>query len=688
MDSTPLKKPFISGSTAPATAKTIARWRWARHCAIALTLAAWGGVGCSWNRAPSTVDLNNLREPQAAESVGQEFEYPEVNDPGSDDPASTPAPRSLSSAEPTDYWEMSLEEAIHYGLTNSKVLTDLGATVLRNPDSLQTNVTAAVTQTDPRFGIEGALSQFDTQFNFTSNFEKNDRAINNLFSAGGISARTFKQDVNVYRAEMVKRGATGSTMAVRNVTEYDFNNAPANLFPGAWTTYFEGEMRQPLLQGAGVEYNRIAGINGVAGLYNGVVVARLNADISQADFEIAMREYLSNVENAYWDLYFAYRDLDSKIAARDAALDTWRRLDAQAGKLPGSESFRLAQAREQYFKFEQDVQNALTGRRVEGTRSFNGSTGGTFRGGGGVYLSERRLRLLIGIPATDGRVVRATTEPSLVQVVHAWEPCKAEALSRRPELHKQRFRVKRSEMELTASRNFLKPKLDAVGRYRFRGFGQDLINQSNPDSSFDNAYGNLTTGDFQEWQMGFEFNMPLGFRQGVVAVRNAEFKLSRERAVLREQERQIVHDLSNAIADVDRAYDVAKLAYNRRQSAIENLEILRNNEQAGNRVSLDVLLEAQRRSAEADSQYHLAVIDYQVSIKNVNLEKGSLLEYHNIMASDGTSTTTMPDEYSEGVDPSTLPVGAGLAKETNVASTPGSRRGASSRIGEYDEGAE
>ncbi len=383
MDSTPLCSPVAigqpSGPQSPVadeamrggphagltpkslTPRTVARWRWTRHCLAALALTSWGAVGCSWNRSVTTVDPNNLRAPQEAEVVGQQFELPDASDSGSDDAASTPAPRSVSSAEPTDYWEMSLEEAIHYGLTNSKVLTDLGATVLRNPDSLQTNVTAAVTQTDPRFGIEGALSQFDTQLSFSSNFENNDRAINNLFSAGGISARTFKQDLNVYRAEMVKRGITGSTMAVRNVTEYDFNNAPANLFPGAWTTYFEGEVRQPLLQGAGVEFNRIAGVNGAPGLYNGVVVARLNADISQADFEIAMREYLSNVENAYWDLYFAYRDLDAKIAARDAALDTWRRLDAQAGKLPGSESFRLAQAREQYFKFEQDVQNALTG---------------------------------------------------------------------------------------------------------------------------------------------------------------------------------------------------------------------------------------------------------------------------------------------------------------------------------------
>ena len=191
-------------------------------------------------------------------------------------------------------------------------------------------------------------------------------------------------------------------------------------------------------------------------------------------------------------------------------------------------------------------------------------------------------------------------------------------------------------MELTASQNFLKPKFDAVGRYRFRGFGRSLIDQGNNENTFNDAWGNMTGGNFQEWQTGVEFSMPLGFRQGHVAVKNAELKMARERALLREQERQIVHDLSNSIADAERAYDVAKLAFNRRQAAIENLETLQNNEKAGNRVSLDQLLEAQRRYSEADSQYHLAVIDYQVGIKNVNFEKGSLLEYHDIIASDSS----------------------------------------------------
>jgi len=40
------------------------------------------------------------------------------------------------------------------------------------------------------------------------------------------------------------------------------------------TRNYEAYARQPLLQGGGVDFNRIAGPNGTPGLINGVVIAR------------------------------------------------------------------------------------------------------------------------------------------------------------------------------------------------------------------------------------------------------------------------------------------------------------------------------------------------------------------------------------------------------------------------------
>ena len=51
-------------------------------------------------------------------------------------------------------------------------------------------------------------------------------------------------------------------------------------------------------------------------------------------------------------------------------------------------------------------------------------------------------------------------------------------MTRRTELRRQKWQVKRRELELIATRNNLMPRLDAVGRYRWLGAGDDLIDSS------------------------------------------------------------------------------------------------------------------------------------------------------------------------------------------------------------------
>src|SRR5690606_38910960 len=108
----------------------------------------------------------------------------------------------------------------------------------------------------------------------------------------------------------------------------------------------------------------------------------------------------------------------------------------------GGEAFREAQAREQYFRFQEDVQNSLHGRLIDATRGNNGSSGGTFRGVGGVQVAERRLRVLIGLPVTDGNLLRPAEEPEMAEVIFYWEEVLQEALTRRVEIRRQKWNVK------------------------------------------------------------------------------------------------------------------------------------------------------------------------------------------------------------------------------------------------------
>src|SRR5262249_32990709 len=353
---------------------------------------------------------------------------------------------------PDNYQDMTLGQAVEHALRNTQILRELGGVILKSLDQIDTKFWPSAMASDALYGIEGALSAFDPRFSYSGDFEKNNRAFNNIFFGGG--TRLFKQDLNVYQAQISKTAATGAEFFVRNFTDYNANNAPGNQFFSAWNSNIELAARQPLLQGGGVEFNRIAGPKGAPGTINGVVIARVNTKISQAEFELGLRDFVSNVMNAYWDLYYAYRELDAKIKARDKSFQTWQKIQALAEESGRVSIDRQALAEEQYFRFQEEVENSLSGKQVDGTRTFSGTTGGTFRGQGGLQISERRLRLLIGLQITEPKLIRPSDEPIMAEMIFDYEASAAEAISRRAELKRQRLKTEKRELELLAARSF------------------------------------------------------------------------------------------------------------------------------------------------------------------------------------------------------------------------------------------
>ncbi len=611
----------------------------------AMIFMAVAYTGCSSTNSyvPFSPDLSDYQ------IASTEIEEPLVDEGPDLDASITPAPLTVEDVDIAEFTDLTLEQTVKTALSNSRVLRDLGGRVLDAPQVVATTYDPAITETDPRFGVEGALSAFDPNFYANGFHQKNDRAVNNAVTAFG--TQMLQQDAAFMQYGLDKRAVTGAELGIRQITGYDANNAPGNRFPSAWDTRIEANVRQPLLLGAGVEFNRIAGPQFPPGTgstatlprlpygsrFNGVMLARIDEDVSLADFEESVIKFISNVENAYWDLYFSYRNLHSRIAARDAALETWRRVKALnlAGRVGGEEE-NEAQAQEQYYRFEEAVQDALSGRLVEGTRDNNGSRGGTFRGLEGIQVAERRMRLLMGLPLSDGTLLRPIDEPPVAEVIFDWETIKSEALARRVELRRQRWQVKRRMLELEATNKFLLPRLDALGTYRFRGFGKDLMGQhEGVNGQFNNAWGNLGSGDYQEWELGMEFAVPLGHRRANAAVKNAELALARDRAILHEQEREVVHDLSNSVGEVKRSQASVKTTFNRRLAAKREFEVLQDKFEKENITDLDRVLDAQRRFAEADTAHYKARVEYALGLKNLFYAEGTLLEHNQIYLSEG-----------------------------------------------------
>ncbi len=580
--------------------------------------------------------------------VATELESPDVDSCTLDEVKYATAPISLDNYEqmkPENFWDLSLEEAMKITLINSKVVrqvivpgTSAAVTAVPAvPDNLLRTAGAAgdgvTTVYDPAIqdsnpaggfggvGTEAALSAFDAQLSSSILWSRTERPQNRIQNevVDLFQPLVTQTEAATFQAELAKTGVTGGRFFARNNTIYTGNNIPTRAVPSDYLTNVEVGVNHPLLQGNGALFNRIAGPNAQPGIYNGVVIARINNDITLAGFEANIQNLAVQVESAYWELHFAYRALDADRRGRDALRDYYSKIAAkrEVGIEEGDE-IPFSQVLSEYYSFEAQLKSTLRD----------------------LLAAENRLRYLMGLASSDGRLIRPTDTPTTASYVLDWNEIHWEANNRNVNLRAQKWEIKRREMELIAARNFLLPRLDAVALYRWLGAGDDLLDPNGRGVfpyAGSNAFSTLTDGNFQEWELGLNFNMPIGFRRQLAGVRNAQLQLARERAILQDQELEVSHLLADAYRDLQSDHELVRARFNSWMSAKRETYYVRTRIEVGQGVQIQAgrdlyrdLRDATRREAQAEKEYYRAVVNYNRSIANVHFRKGSILEYNSV----------------------------------------------------------
>jgi outer membrane protein TolC len=570
-----------------------------------------------------------------------QIDYPDVTADRLPDVANAVAPFSLKNQDPKNFWEITLEQAIEYSLKNAKVMKNIGGQVsgpadfiTRSLESVPTIYDPALVESNPRTGTEAALSAFDAQLQTALTWESTDAPQNVSPLLASITPNVSEHQLGTFQAQLQKTVATGGIFSLTHSVNYDDDRGPNTssrlLYSSDWNVKLVAQMRQPLLQGAGTQFNRIAGPGATPGVLNGVMLARINTDIALASFEENVRNLVSDVEIAYWELYFDYQRFGTARKGRDDALEMWRKTYNlfTHGARRGSAAAE-ASTRNQYYIYRNAAEQALND----------------------LYATEAKLRYLMGLAPTDGRLIRPKDEATTAKVAFDWCDVLAEGLVRSPELRQQKWVIKNRELSLIAEKNFLLPRLDLVGQYRWLGMGNRLdganplnlgaITSSTTDVPDSNAYRTLMDGQYQEWQIGVQGQINLGFRKEMAAVRNAQLDLTKEQVKLQEAELELAHQLSFVVRDLETDFVLMQTAFNRRKAAEDQLnadlaiyESGVGETEEGTPI-LNDLLRAQQEFSQAESDYYRAVVNYNRAIAAVHYRKGSLLEYNGVYLAEG-----------------------------------------------------
>ncbi|MEZ6053432.1 MAG: TolC family protein [Planctomycetaceae bacterium] len=609
------------------------RTLFAAMVAISVTLS-----GCHmplWNHRRTACVPQQINDVEMREyrEYATEIDFPdldcELTAPSS---ALAMEPRRLRNLHKDDLWDMTLQEAIKLSLSNCRILRSSGQflspgnPILANPQFAPSSYDIAIQETGILFGsrgVEAALAEFDTQFTTTMTWGRDEQIQNNLFNVGVLPGQTLKENTAAFNSSLQKQLATGGIVSLSHNWNYEWDNVTNQLFPSVYTGRVQAQFRQPLLAGAGVEYTRIAGpisqnIEGVSGVQQGVVIARINNDISIADFELGVINVVADIERLYWQLYLAYQQFDAESSLKIEALENWRSVDARVkAQATGGSAVDESEATELLLQIDARVMQAQNN----------------------LYDIEAQLRRMMGLPPNDGRIIRPIDQPVMAELLPDWSLTLNDALERRVELRKQKWNIKKFELQMKAAENLIRPRLDFVSSYNINGFGDDLMGgaaDGRTERGLGSGFRTLADGDETGWGLGFEFSLPLGLRAARAQLRNQHVQLVKARDALFAQEIEISHELADSFRKLDLAYESMQLSINRKLNNEKALQALEAQRQATpDRVSQDMILRARDRAVQSQTAFLQALVQYNIAIMETHYRSGTLLDLDNVYLAEG-----------------------------------------------------
>ncbi len=561
-------------------------------------------------------------------------------------------PRTTNDPEAAEMWPLTLQEAIRIGLDNSEVVRVIafGAQGIPiggfEPTPLNSGASAGVASSlgagtlqtvyDPAIletQIATALSNFDTAFTTSLLWGDTVQPFNNGVQGGSLSLTGTKfpivsvNDSATFQIGLSKRNATGGLMGITNNVAWSYQNSSFLVWPSAYTTNIQLSLTQPLLGSAALPGQAAGPPVGLEANRAPIVIARLNADAAVWRFKAEIMAEVRSIEQQYWNLAQAHVQLWAADKAVSLAEEILKREEAELQVGRGTVA-DVAEARQRLEQFNLDLV----------TRTSD------------VITTERQLRNLLGLPPADNRRIIPVTPPTEARLEPDWDSSLAQMLSFQPDIVQQQILVRVAELQLLIARNQLLPQLSLNALYQLNGLGQSLdqsfavmtgatLKALNPVIANQQRAAGLNENpgsynNFNQWQIGFTFQMPLGMRSPLANSRQAQYILLRARAYLAQIVHQTTHSLARFFLEIDANYKQFKTASRLRAAAAQRLDAQRAYYEEG-RITIDRFLDAVSQYATAvatEAQYKTT---YNISIVALEEAKGTLLAYDNIAVAEG-----------------------------------------------------
>lgn len=406
-------------------------------------------------------------------------------------------------------------------------------------------------------------------------------------------------------------------------------NGFATLSPQYTTTATVG-LTQPLLRGFGLGVN-LADIS----------IARTQKRVSGEEFSTDLSNLVLEVVRAYWNLYFAIRNLENQLESLEVAKDL----------------IRIARNR---VRVELDPPIALTQARAGAAAREEA----VLQARNQLGLAEDQLKALLGLTRNNAQLnahLKLIEAPATQERIPDPDEAIRTARRRRPEYEIARLIYEGADTQSRAAENEVLPELNLSVEAGLIGVAGDVGPVSDSPSAiplaqqfggdFSESWSRIFSGDTPFWQVSGTLRFPIGNNRAQAQLARA--RADEQEAITQFQltDKNIVVEVRGAIRNVITNLQRMRTAEVNVDLAVENLEAERRRYENGLATSFNVL-EQEEQLNEARSRYQRALADYNISLAEYRRATGQLLDQYGIIsAEEPAPPEPLPwERYRQGRD--------------------------------------
>lgn len=354
-------------------------------------------------------------------------------------------------------------------------------------------------------------------------------------------------------------------------------------------------LEQPLLRGAGIEYNQAS-----------IVLAEAQLGLEKAAAQLAVINQLVAAEVAYWRVHLARRELDIAIETYGISrslLENQRVLvERGAGSIANVYNFEVALA----VAFDQVLEAE---RRLR--------------------LAVRELKVVMQVPdlSLDGSVSLEPTTPPVLVAYEVDEKTLVEfALRNRADLLQFEYQEIQRNIDVMMRDNETLPEVDLVAAWTFNGF--DFAGRS-----LSEATSNLGDGNPAGWAIGFTASVPIGNEIRLAAYQAAMLRRLQAVATLRDRQVTVTGEVLDALDSLDLQWDRILTSRFQEEAAKRFFEAYKTLFDRGQIASAN-LTQALQSLNNAGINRARAEADYQIVLARLAQAAGCLLGHAGVEWSD------------------------------------------------------